>query len=68
MLRLLEEHRRGDADHAQRLWLLCNAELWYRLGIRDEGIEGLREQIRVALGSGERAAAGPERERVGFPG
>ena len=28
---LLDEHLAGAADHGNRLWLLVNAELWYRM-------------------------------------
>ena len=28
--RLVEEHTRGAADHADRLWALLNLELWHR--------------------------------------
>src|SRR5262249_16248731 len=28
---LAEEHRRGVADHADRLWLLVNLEIWQRI-------------------------------------
>ena len=29
--RLAEEHRRGDAAHGDRLWLLLNLEIWQRV-------------------------------------
>jgi asparagine synthase (glutamine-hydrolysing) len=32
--RLLAAHRAGRADHGNRLWLLVNAEIWYRIFIR----------------------------------
>jgi len=28
---LVEEHRRGAADHGERLWLLINLEIWQRI-------------------------------------
>jgi asparagine synthase (glutamine-hydrolysing) len=31
MLRILEEHVAGEADHNYRLWILINLEIWYRL-------------------------------------
>jgi len=31
--RLLDQHLNHGIDHGQRLWLLCNAELWYRMYI-----------------------------------
>ncbi len=36
---LLDQHLAGRADHGQRLWQLCNAELWYRMYI-----EGLSKE------------------------
>jgi asparagine synthase (glutamine-hydrolysing) len=33
---LVSEHAARRADHGNRLWLLINAELWYRLAIRGE--------------------------------
>lgn len=47
---LLDDHRSGKIDHGQRLWLLCNSEIWYRMYI--EGQE--RDSI---LGDIESAAA-----------
>jgi asparagine synthase (glutamine-hydrolysing) len=34
--RLAEAHRRGEADHGQRLWLLLNLELWHRVVLEGE--------------------------------
>lgn len=34
--RLADEHLAGRADHAQRLWLLYAAEVWYRIRVRGE--------------------------------
>jgi asparagine synthase (glutamine-hydrolysing) len=31
---LLQAHRSRQADHGNRLWLLINADLWYRMAIR----------------------------------
>lgn len=44
---LLQAHLSGRADHGNRLWLLLNAELWYRMQIL--GVP--REQLRRELGS-----------------
>jgi asparagine synthase (glutamine-hydrolysing) len=35
---LLEEHLAGRRDHGQRLWLLCAAEMWYRIFLRGEEV------------------------------
>lgn len=34
--RLAEEHRRGAANHGERLWLLVNLEIWQRIFIDGE--------------------------------
>ena len=43
--RLIEEHTRGRADHGHRLWLLINAELWYRVMIDGQKSEELRRDL-----------------------
>jgi len=42
---LVDEHERGAADHANRLWLLINAELWYRMQIEKMDLETLAAQL-----------------------
>jgi asparagine synthase (glutamine-hydrolysing) len=57
--RLLREHVAGQADHHIRLWLILNAEVWYRLFILGESraeLAGLLAE-RVAA-TGRREAAG----------
>jgi asparagine synthase (glutamine-hydrolysing) len=44
---LVQAHQSGSADHGNRLWLLINAEIWYRMMILGES----REQLRVQLAS-----------------
>ncbi|HXV36229.1 MAG TPA: asparagine synthase C-terminal domain-containing protein, partial [Myxococcota bacterium] len=46
--RLLAEHRAGRADHGNRLWLLLNAELWYRIVIGKVAHEELSAAIAEA--------------------
>ncbi|RTZ60534.1 MAG: asparagine synthase (glutamine-hydrolyzing) [Gammaproteobacteria bacterium] len=46
--RLLDEHQAKKADHGQRLWQLCNAEIWYRMYIERVGKEQIREQLLAA--------------------
>jgi asparagine synthase (glutamine-hydrolysing) len=53
---LVHEHAARRADHGNRLWLLINAELWYRLAIRGESKADL---------SAELVAAPPPARRVG---
>jgi asparagine synthase (glutamine-hydrolysing) len=39
---VVTEHFSGRADHGNRLWLLINAEVWYRLHILRQAREALR--------------------------
>lgn len=46
--RLLSEHLADRADHHVRLWMMLNAEIWYRMhdaGWSDTGMEGLMEDV-----------------------
>jgi asparagine synthase (glutamine-hydrolysing) len=45
VLRLLHEHIRGRADHGNRLWLLLNAELWYRMLILGHTREHIEQEL-----------------------
>jgi len=45
---LLKSHASGRADHGNRLWLLINAELWYRMMIQGQTRESLREELSGA--------------------
>ena len=40
--RLLQEHLSGRVDHGNRLWLLINSEIWYRMMILGESRESFR--------------------------
>ncbi len=42
---LLQQHLARRADHGNRLWLLVNAEVWYRMHIENQG----REQLKAYL-------------------
>jgi asparagine synthase (glutamine-hydrolysing) len=42
---LLETHLAGKQDHGNRLWLLANSEIWFRMAIQGESRESLREQL-----------------------
>jgi asparagine synthase (glutamine-hydrolysing) len=46
--RLLEEHESGRVDHNQRIWMLLNLELWYRMFIGGKGREELRGELQSA--------------------
>lgn len=41
--RLLQEQVSGRADHGNRLWLLINSEVWYRMLILGESKESFRD-------------------------
>jgi asparagine synthase (glutamine-hydrolysing) len=47
VLKLLHEHISGRADHGNRLWLLLNAELWYRMLILGQGREDIEQELRT---------------------
>jgi asparagine synthase (glutamine-hydrolysing) len=42
---LVSEHFAGKADHGNRLWLLLNAEVWYRMHIKNAS----RQQLQIDL-------------------
>jgi asparagine synthase (glutamine-hydrolysing) len=42
---LLHEHLTGKSDHGNRLWLLLNSEVWYRMFIEGIDVEKLTEAI-----------------------
>jgi asparagine synthase (glutamine-hydrolysing) len=48
---LLNEHLSKKADHGHRLWLLCNAEVWYRMYIEGQGKDHIKELIFSHAGS-----------------
>jgi asparagine synthase (glutamine-hydrolysing) len=52
--RMLAEHRAGAADHGNRLWLLLNSDVWYRMFIKGQSEDELGQLI--AAGSTAKAA------------
>jgi asparagine synthase (glutamine-hydrolysing) len=52
--RMLAEHRAGAADHGNRLWLLLNSDVWYRMFIKHQSEDELGQLI--AEGSTAKAA------------
>ncbi|UCF20465.1 MAG: asparagine synthase (glutamine-hydrolyzing) [Gemmatimonadota bacterium] len=56
---MLDEHRAGRADHGQRLWLLVNSEVWYRMFILGQ----TEEQLAEIIASGSRDLAARPRQR-----
>ncbi|MDH3689201.1 MAG: asparagine synthase (glutamine-hydrolyzing) [Gammaproteobacteria bacterium] len=43
---MLAEHINGKADHGQRLWQLCNSEVWYRMYIDGQASEDIRAVLQ----------------------
>lgn len=43
--RLLEEHRRGRADHHTRLWLLMNVEIWHQIYIQQSEVSSVSDYL-----------------------
>jgi len=52
--RMLVEHRAGATDHGNRLWLLLNSDVWYRMFIKGQSEDELGQLI--AAGSTAKAA------------
>ncbi len=46
--RLLAEHLNGKKDNGNRLWLLLNSEVWYRMFIKGQSREQLYQDIGTA--------------------
>jgi asparagine synthase (glutamine-hydrolysing) len=42
---LLQEHLSHKMDHGNRLWLLCNAEVWYRMFIENQSRDNIRDLL-----------------------
>jgi asparagine synthase (glutamine-hydrolysing) len=53
---LIAEHTSGRADHGHRLWLLINAELWYRMMIDGQTSDELRQDL-MSEHSGQRGSS-----------
>ena len=45
--RLAQEHRTGEADHGDRLWLLVNLEIWQRIFLDGEDVAAIAGTIRA---------------------
>jgi asparagine synthase (glutamine-hydrolysing) len=46
---MLNQHLRGRTDHGNRLWLLFNAEMWYRVHIEEQAIGDLTAELQACL-------------------
>jgi asparagine synthase (glutamine-hydrolysing) len=47
---LLDRHLGGREDHSNRLWLLLNSEIWYRMQIDGDSIDVTSERLAEAGG------------------
>lgn len=56
---LLGEHFAKKTDHGNRLWLLCNSEIWYRMSIENWTKEMVKEQLLES-----QACTGPRQYEV----
>jgi asparagine synthase (glutamine-hydrolysing) len=56
MTKLIDEHLAKRADHGNRLWLLINAEVWYRMKILGQSTQDMRAEL--AYGYREKKAVG----------
>lgn len=48
---LLKEHLNKKVDHGNRLWLLCNSEIWYRMYIENESKESIKYLLNSQIPS-----------------
>ena len=47
---LVEEHQRGIRNHADRLWLLANLEIWQRIFLDGEDLATVMKWTRTRSG------------------
>ncbi len=47
---LLDEHLSGRVDHGNRLWLLLNAEIWWRVHLDQVDVAELEAEMREIVG------------------
>lgn len=52
--RMLVEHLSQKADHGNRLWLICNAEVWYRMHIEGQECGQLSQYILDGWSAGRK--------------
>jgi asparagine synthase (glutamine-hydrolysing) len=52
---LVEQHRRGEANHSERLWSLVNLEMWQRRFIDGENTRNAWESTDESLLAAARA-------------
>lgn len=62
---MLQAHLAGRTDHGNRLWLLLNAEIWYRIHVEGEPVERLEAEMAAALWPARDGAVPDSRLRSG---
>lgn len=62
---MLAEHLSGQVDHGNRLWLLLNAEVWWRVHLDQVDVDGLEAEMRGIIGEPEPARASQRLSAVG---
>lgn len=55
MTQLINEHTARRTDHGNRLWLLINAEIWYRMAILGQSKDDLRRELSTGAQPTRRA-------------
>ena len=48
--RMLQEYLNKKVDHGNRLWLLCNSEIWYRMYIDNEDKAAISDLLESKIG------------------
>ena len=55
--RMVHDHGNRRTDHGNRLWLLLNAEIWYRMHIEHTSVDALTAEVAEACRGSEAARA-----------
>jgi len=53
---MIEEHIDGKRDHNFRIWIFMNLEIWYRIFIEQQTLDGIREWINGFVKIGDKGA------------
>lgn len=53
---MIEEHINGKRDHNYRIWIFMNLELWYRIFIEQQTLDGIQEWINKYVKMEDRAS------------
>jgi asparagine synthase (glutamine-hydrolysing) len=67
---MLDDHLTGQSDHGNRLWLLLNAEIWWRVHLEQVDVGELEAEMREivgGVGAGPQSGSAPTRYRAESP-